>query len=126
VYIRKGATRSDSTRGKKQVLHPMFEPEACQKQVYCVEESICGIVGPFLRPPQSFGAPIVIRCPRNCAPLPLLVTLLCMLSLHLFKVFNRVLHTTVRGPSPTCEAIALGRKTHFANNEKIIYLRKMC
>jgi len=26
---------------------PMFEPEAYRKQMYCIEESICGIVGLF-------------------------------------------------------------------------------
>jgi len=44
----------------------------------------------------------------------------------LFKVYTRVLHTTARGPNPTCEAISPVRKTHFADNEKIIHLRKMC
>jgi len=38
----------------------------------------------------------------------------------------RVLHTTVRGPNPTCETIFPGRKTHSADNEKILYLQKMC
>jgi len=46
----------------------MLEPEACRKQVYCIEEGICGFVGSFLRSPQSFGAPMVIRRPGNCAP----------------------------------------------------------
>jgi len=34
----------------------MFEPEVFRKQMYCVEESTCDIVGPFRRPTQSFGA----------------------------------------------------------------------
>jgi len=34
--------------------------------------------------------------------------------------------TTARGSNPTCEAIFPGHKTHFENNEKIIYLRKIC
>jgi len=34
--------------------------------------------------------------------------------------------TTARGPNLTCEGISPGRKTHFANKEKIIYLRKIC
>ena len=34
--------------------------------------------------------------------------------------------TTARGPNPTCEAISPGRKTHFADNEKMIYFRKIC
>jgi len=50
----------------------------------------------------------------------------CVLSPLLFMVYIRVLHTTARPTKPTCEAISPGRKTHFANNEKIIYLRKMC
>jgi len=38
----------------------------------------------------------------------------------------RVLHTTARGPNPICETIFPGRKTHSADNEKIMYLQKMC
>jgi len=36
---------------------PMFEPKVFQKQMYCIEESTCDIVGTFRRLPQSFGAP---------------------------------------------------------------------
>jgi len=28
--------------------------------------------------------------------------------------------------NPTCEAISPDRKTHFSNNEKILYLQKTC
>jgi len=52
----------------------MFEPEVFRKQTYCIEESTCGIVGTFRRPPQLFGTPIVIPCPGNCAPAAPLVT----------------------------------------------------
>jgi len=55
---------------------PMFVPEIFRKQMYCIEESICDIVGTLWRPPQWFGAPIVIRHPGNCAPLAPLVTTL--------------------------------------------------
>jgi len=47
----------------------MFEPEVFWKQMYCIEESICDIVGTFRRPPQSFGASVVIRRPGNCSSL---------------------------------------------------------
>jgi len=56
---------------------PMFELEIFQKQMYCFEESICEIAGTFRRPPQSLGAPIVIRngaleivppCPPSLRP----------------------------------------------------------
>ena len=50
---------------------PMFEPEVFQKQMYRVETSTCDIVRTFWRPPQSFGALIVILRPENCAPLAL-------------------------------------------------------
>jgi len=50
----------------------------------------------------------------------------CVLSPLLFIVYIRFLHTKARGPNLTCKAILPGRKTHFANDEKIIYLRKMC
>ena len=65
----RGVTRIDSARGKKQVWHPMFESEVFRKQIYCIEESACDIVGTFRRPhnhsahPQSFGAPVIIRRP---------------------------------------------------------------
>jgi len=35
---------------------PVFESEVFQKQMYCIEEGTCDIVGTFRRPPQSFGA----------------------------------------------------------------------
>jgi len=48
---------------------PMFETEVFRKQMYCTEESTCGIVGTFRRPLQWFGAPIVTRRPGNRGPL---------------------------------------------------------
>ena len=47
-----------------------------------------------------------------------------VLSPLLFVVHIRVLQTTARGPNLTCKPISPCRKTHFANNEKIIHLRK--
>jgi len=47
----------------------MFEIEIFRKQMHCIEESTCDMVGTFLRPPQCFGAPIVTLRPENCAPL---------------------------------------------------------
>jgi len=58
--------------GKKQVWQPMFEAEVFRKQMYCIEKSTCeccDIVGTYWGPPQSFGTPILIRRPGNCAPL---------------------------------------------------------
>jgi len=54
----RGATRLDGNRGKKQVWPsaPMLEPEVFRKQMYCIEESTCDIVGNFRRPLQWFGA----------------------------------------------------------------------
>jgi len=34
----------------------VFEPELFRKQIYCIEESTCDIVGTFQHPQQSFGA----------------------------------------------------------------------
>jgi len=39
----------------------MFETEVFREQMYCIEESICDIVGTFSAPPA------VIRRPGNCA-----------------------------------------------------------
>jgi len=49
--------------------HPVQEatlapPCSNLRSLYCIEECTCGNVG-------IFGAPIVIRRPSNCAPLPL-------------------------------------------------------
>jgi len=52
----------DGACGKKQVWHPMFEPEVFRKQMYCIEESTCDNVG-------TFGTPIVIWRPGHFAPL---------------------------------------------------------
>jgi len=56
---------------------PMFEPEVFRKQMYCIEECVCDIVGSLWRHPQRIGAPIEIRRPGNCVPLVPLVTPLC-------------------------------------------------
>jgi len=55
---------------------PIFEPEVFRKQMYCIEECTCDIIGIFWRPrshspPRSIQRPRVIRRPGNCAPLPL-------------------------------------------------------
>jgi len=46
---------------------PICESEVFWKEIYCIEESICGIVGNFRRPLQSFGAPTVISVPGEFA-----------------------------------------------------------
>jgi len=48
---------------------PMFEPEIFRKQMYCIKESICDIVGTFQRHPQRFCAPVVTRRLGNYVPL---------------------------------------------------------
>ena len=55
---------------RSKFVAPMFEPEVFRKQIYCIEESTCGIFG------TSWYPPIVIRRPGNCAPVPTLVTCL--------------------------------------------------
>jgi len=52
---------------RSNIGEPSFEPEVFRKQIHCIEESTCYIVGSFRRSPQSFGASIVIRVPGNCA-----------------------------------------------------------
>jgi len=42
----------DGARAKKQVWRPVFEPDVFRKQMYCIDESTCDIVGTFWRPPQ--------------------------------------------------------------------------
>jgi len=60
-----------SPRARSKFVAPMFEPEVFLKQVYCIEESTCDIVGTFRRPEQSFGAPIVIVSRGMGPPFPL-------------------------------------------------------
>jgi len=43
--------------------------------MYCIEESICDIVGTFRRPLQSFDAPIMIRRPGVAPSCPLVTPL---------------------------------------------------
>jgi len=42
---------------------PMFEPEVFPKQMYCIEESTCDIVGPFRR-----STPVGRRAHGDSAP----------------------------------------------------------
>jgi len=41
----KGVPRLDVAQGKKQVWRPMFETEVFWKQMYCIEKSICDLLG---------------------------------------------------------------------------------
>jgi len=56
---------------------PIFEPEVFRKQMYCIEESTCDIVGTF-RGPHSDSAPGEL-CPLVPLVTPLNVT---------FSVYN--------------------------------------
>jgi len=42
--------RLDAPRGKMQICRPVFQPEVFRKQMYCIEECTCYIVGIFWRP----------------------------------------------------------------------------
>jgi len=71
-FIRpRGVKRLHCTRGKSQVL--AFEPEVFRKQMYCVEESTCDIVGTSRSdsaPPKWFDAGGL------CPPCPLVTSLI--------------------------------------------------
>jgi len=56
-------------RARSKFGTPMFETEVFRKQMYCIEESTCDIVGTFRRLPQWFSVPILSGLPENCAPL---------------------------------------------------------
>jgi len=47
MRMTRDTTRLDSARGKSKFGATMFEPEVFRKQIYCIEESTCGIVGLF-------------------------------------------------------------------------------
>jgi len=58
---------------------PIFEPEIFRKQMYCIEECTCDIVGIFWRPaiirrPRSISAPPEWFGAREIVPLALVVT----------------------------------------------------
>ena len=44
---------------------PMFKSEVFRKQMYCIAENTCDIVGTSRRRPQWFCAPLMIRRPLN-------------------------------------------------------------
>ena len=67
MALTRGITRLDGARGKNKFGAPMFEPEVFPKQIYCIEEGTCDIVGTFRRPPKCFSTPIVNWRPGNCA-----------------------------------------------------------
>jgi len=71
----RGVARFDGARDKKQVWCPQVRTWVFRKQLYCIEESTCDIVGTFRCPPQWFGVPIMIwrqrivpACPPRYAP----------------------------------------------------------
>jgi len=76
---------------------PIFETEVFRKQMRCIEESICDILGTFRRSTQSFSTPIVIRRPGNCDPLtPLVTPLRCMHWWHA-KLISCTNHDSIFG-----------------------------
>jgi len=74
----------------------MFEPVGFRKQIYCIEENTCNIVEIFRCPLQSFGAPTVIRRPRNRSPFALPCyapgSLICVFASVLKKKENNFFH----------------------------------
>jgi len=55
--LTRGISRLDGARERSKFGAPMIESEVFRKQMYCIEESTCDIVGTFRPPPQPFGAP---------------------------------------------------------------------
>jgi len=67
----------------------MFEPEVFRKQMHCIEESTCDIVGTF-RCPHSESAP------GNRSPLPTLVRLcMCLPATVMFMTNSMLLLWTL-------------------------------
>jgi len=48
----------------------MFEPEVFRKEIYCVEERTCKIVGTIRGHQQTFGAPLFSGTRRIVPPFP--------------------------------------------------------
>ena len=69
LWLRQGRNEVRWCPGQEASLAPPCSKQVFRKQTYCTEESTWDIAGTFRRLPQWFGAPIVTRCPGNCAPL---------------------------------------------------------
>jgi len=76
---------------------PMFEPEAFQKQMYCIEENTCDIVGAFWCPRSHSVSPTVIQHPQNdSAPkewlpfAPLVTPLTVMINCYSCPLFSHL------------------------------------
>ena len=52
--------------------------------------------------------------------------MVCAVTTPLHSLCQGSPHSRPAGQYPTCEAISPGCKTHFANDEKIFYLQRMC
>jgi len=65
---------------------PIFESKAFRKQLHCIEESSCDIVG-------TFRCSLVIRRPGHCPP--------PVTNLLVGKRFASALSTILRAPVPT-------------------------
>jgi len=83
---------------------PMFEREVFRKQMYCIEESACGIVGTFWRShnhsaPQSDSVPVELRtpCPSRYAPADWTIYAACK-KLQIYTLANNL---------PLCDKNAL-------------------
>ena len=55
---------------------PIFEPEVFRKQMYCIEESACDIVGIFWRPRSISALPEWVVAPVIAPPCPFITPLL--------------------------------------------------
>jgi len=62
LFVCRGVTKLDGTRGKKQVWRPMFEPEVFRKYSVLKKVLVCDIFGTFRRPPA------IRRLHSNLAP----------------------------------------------------------
>jgi len=61
----RGVTRLDDARVRSTFGAPIFETEIFRKQICCIEESTCDIVGTFRRPCSHSVPPAVIWRPRS-------------------------------------------------------------
>jgi len=64
---------------------PKFEPVVFRKQMHCIEESTCDIVGTFRRLPQAFGTLMMIRRTGKCYPLLPLLRLFVHFTMDLYS-----------------------------------------
>ena len=105
---------------------PMIKSEFFRRQIYCIEESNCDIVGTFLfgasssnaAPLQWFSAPIVNWRPGNCAPHSSLRPCLHQATIFLPSRTSNLLGFVAKEPNCLQHAVSWGLHICFTQHQR--------